>query len=355
MKITRKGDRYRSYVPTPDGKYQQIYGKTKREVKQKANRLIKEIENREWVKRDNTRFGDWCDTWIKNYTNHLKPRTFETYKQHIEIHIKPYFKNKKIQDIAHNDVQEFVNHLTNIRSPKTVRNIHSVVNLLMRDAIKNDLISKNPASEISLPKIPRQEMKIIPENKLQDFINSCYKVSEYANMIEFALLTGLRQSELIGVTFSRYNPYNYTLTIDRQYQHKKGFLSPKHDVVRVIELNDRCVDIIEEQRKKREENGFETDFVFFNKDGHHVPHRTLAKHYKRIVKAIGLPELRFHDLRHTYATYSIISGTDIKTLQYNLGHASASFTLNRYGHTTDRAKRESANRLGSFISNLKFT
>ena len=96
----------------------------------------------------------------------------------------------------------------------------------------------------------------------------------------------------------------------------------------------------------------EMNLVFTNELGHHLSAHTVYLNYKRIVKRIGHERLRFHDLRHTYAVNSLRAGDDIKTVQENLGHYSAAFTLDTYAHATMQMKAESANRMERFIGNL---
>ena len=92
--------------------------------------------------------------------------------------------------------------------------------------------------------------------------------------------------------------------------------------------------------------------MFTNETGRHLCHHTVYQNYKRIVATIDIPKSRFHDLRHSYATVSIQSGDDIKTVQSNLGHATASFTLDVYGHVTDQMKQASADRMEAFIKDI---
>lgn len=92
--------------------------------------------------------------------------------------------------------------------------------------------------------------------------------------------------------------------------------------------------------------------VFTNEVGRPLSRRTLYKHFKKIAIEIGLPDLRFHDLRHSYAVASIRGGDDVKTVQTNLGHATAAFTLDVYGHATDQMKRDSAARMDAYIKSI---
>lgn len=93
-------------------------------------------------------------------------------------------------------------------------------------------------------------------------------------------------------------------------------------------------------------------FVFTNEIGEHLAYRTIIKSYKQAVTAIGRPDARFHDLRHSYAVAAIRSGDDIKTVQGNLGHATAAFTLDVYGHVTDQMKQASADRMNEYIKRV---
>lgn len=95
-----------------------------------------------------------------------------------------------------------------------------------------------------------------------------------------------------------------------------------------------------------------SNLVFTNEIGHHLSAQTVYLHFKRLAETAGYPEARFHDLRHSYAVVSLQSGDDIKTLQENLGHHTAAFTLDVYGHVTEQMRRNSANRMQRFIESL---
>ena len=94
------------------------------------------------------------------------------------------------------------------------------------------------------------------------------------------------------------------------------------------------------------------NLVFTDELGNHLTKSVVYRTYKSLVKSIGRPEARFHDLRHSYAVAAIRSGDDIKTVQTNLGHATATFTLDVYGHVTDNMKQESAQRMENFIKSV---
>lgn len=94
------------------------------------------------------------------------------------------------------------------------------------------------------------------------------------------------------------------------------------------------------------------NFVFTREDGRFIHHNALYRHLKKIVSSIGRPEVRLHDLRHTYATLSIQNGVDIKTLSRSMGHATVAFTLDVYGHVSDTMRRDAASKLERFIASI---
>ena len=157
------------------------------------------------------------------------------------------------------------------------------------------------------------------------------------------------------------------LTINKQLQkeHKKGgqysLVSCKTDRVRRIQAAPFVMDVLRQQRRKQNEDrllaggAWENDWnlVFTNELGSHLCAPTVYNHFKRIVKEIGLPEVRFHDMRHTFAVLSLQNGDDIKTVQANVGHATAAFTLDVYGHVSQKMQKDSADRMQHYFDGLQ--
>lgn len=368
MKITKRNNRdlYRASVKLPNGKYKSIYGKTKKEAEEKAEKLKQDIVNDLYKEPSDVTLGQWYEYWKDNYLLDLKPRTVDAYKSIYRLYLKPVFEDRKLQSIERSEIQELINDLYDKQnlSSKTAKNTATVLKKMFREAIKFGIVATSPVEGITLPrkKGNTNQIRYLREDKIASFISTVRELyPDYAPYYEFLLYTGLRLSELLGAQIEQYNPYNSTLRIDRQVMMTHGYelTTPKNDVIRTIHLNDRCIEIIEDsitQTMKFREKGFSDynpgNFIFINLDGSNLKLSTFYKRFKRIVEAIGMPELRVHDLRHTYATLALESGMDIKTLQENLGHSDPAFTLKRYGHSTDRMQREGASKLQNFIEGL---
>ena len=180
------------------------------------------------------------------------------------------------------------------------------------------------------------------------------------------LFTGMRRGEILGLTWDCVNFSKGTVTINKQLVHlrsgnKEYTLAPtKNGKTRVISPAQSIMDILREQKSLQEsmrQTAAEAwnkpeGFVFTNEFGHHLYHSTVYQQFKRVVREAGFPETRFHDLRHSYAVAALQSGDDIKTLQENLGHHTAAFTLNVYGHVSEKMKQESARRMDAYIKNI---
>lgn len=169
---------------------------------------------------------------------------------------------------------------------------------------------------------------------------------------------------MLGLRWDCVNFESGILTISTQIlrDHNKGggyFTAPlKNDKMRTITPAPSIMAKLQNHKQKQEEmrqhagDAWENSgLVFTNALGQHLKHVTIYKNYKRIVSSIGIPNARFHDPRHSYAVASIQAGDDIKTIQENLGHHSAAFTLDTYAHVTDKMKRSSAQRMEQYIQN----
>lgn len=172
----------------------------------------------------------------------------------------------------------------------------------------------------------------------------------------------MRESEALGLTWDCVDLTKGTILINKQLQVVKGShgeyaLAPtKNSKGRTLTVAPFVVSVLKRVKHRQLENRLrygecwtDSGFVFTDDLGAHLKHVTIYKAFKKIVTDMGCPDTRFHDLRHSYAVASIRSGDDIKTVQENLGHATASFTLDVYGHVTEQMKQESAARMEQFI------
>lgn len=377
--VTRKGQtyeyweaRYTEGYDLGTGKQIQrsITGKTQKEVAQKLKAATAAIDEGTYTAPCKMTVGEWLDIWSVDYLSAVKPSTVCAYKATINTHLKPGLGAVRMDALSTHAIQEFYNRLGKPSkeakevSPKTVKNIHGVLHKALQQAVANGFLRFNPTDACILPRIEKKQITPLDEKQIADFLLAI-RGHQFEYLFIVTLFTGMREAEVLGLTWDCVDFKTGVITINKQLQRVRGgkgeyrLASTKNSKVRKVTLAPSIVSVLQSVRELQFENRMrygeaweDTGFVFTNELGQHLKIHTVYKNFKAIVKALGCPDVRFHDLRHSYAVVSIKSGDDIKTVQENLGHATAAFTLDIYGHVTDQMKRESAARMEQFIHSV---
>lgn len=348
-----------------------VYGKTQKEVLSKLRQISVDIENGTYTAPNKMTVGQWLDIWQNDYLRSVKQTTRYSYTKHIENHIKPAFGACKLTALKPHMIQAFYNDLQSQKglSAKTVKNAHGVLHKALEQALKAGYIRANPANSCDLPRVERKEIQPLDDSHIKAFIQAI-KGHKYETVFLTALFTGMRKGEILGLTWDCVDFENGTILVCKQLQkdrEQKGvvrFTTLKNDKSRVICPAPYVMQILKSVQAKQKRDRIKAGalwgngdpvnngLVFTNEIGEHLSEITVYKNYKKIVNSIGLPSSRFHDMRHTYAVTALQNGDDVKTVQENLGHHTAAFTLDVYGHVTERMKKESAQRMENFIKSL---
>lgn len=344
-----------------------ITGKTQKEVRQKLSKIVTELDEGTYKAPCKLILRDWMETWLTDYLGNVKPSTALLYRQQTEMYIIPRLGSLKLQALTPDNIQKFYNELSRSKedggkglSAKTVKNVHGVFHKALEQAKKNHVLRFNPSDACELPRIYREELKPLDREQAAVFLREIQgHTHEY--LFQIAMFTGMRQGELLGLSWDSVDLDHGTLTVKRQLcrEKKKGgeyyFSPPKNNKSRVLTLAPSAVRLFRLQKLKQNgdrlkagEAWEESGLVFTNPTGGLLSYRTVYDCFKRVIGKLGL-DVRFHDLRHTYAVFALQSGDDIKTVQENLGHATAAFTLDIYGHVLDEMKRASASRMEKLI------
>ncbi len=344
-----------------------VYGKTQKEVRQKLAEISVEMDNGTYTRPQKIKLSEWLDIWLAEYLGGVKPRTLDSYQTQVETHIKPALGLKKLSDLAPHDIQRFYNTLTRDKglSPKSVKNVHGVLHKALEQAVKIGYIKYNPSSVCELPRIERKEIKPLNDEEIAVFLQAI-QGHKYEAVYLVTLFTGMRQGEVLGLTWDCIDFKHSTITVKQQLQKERRgngeyhLVTPKNGKIRRITAAPFVMNVLRQQQKRQFEWQFKahevwenSNLVFTNETGHNLSAQTVYLHFKKIATACGFPDARFHDLRHSYAVAALHAGDDIKTVQENLGHHTAAFTLDVYGHVTDKMKQESADRMELFINSVQ--
>lgn len=370
--ITRNGKQYTYWEarittgrdPGTGKQVQQSFtGKTQKEVREKMQAAAVAVNTHTYTPPQRMTVGEWLDTWAAEYIGNLKPNTVRIYKSNIKKQIKPALGAVRLSDLRPHDVQRFVNGLDEL-SPASIRLAYKVLHMALEKAVQQEFIPRNPASNCVLPKVEQEEICPLTDEQVTALLQAA-KGSPLEQLITVALFTGLRLSELLGLTWDSVNLAKGSITVNKQlsdpHLREYGFfISPKNGKTRILTPAVSVINALKAQRHRQLEMRLQAgqiwdnphELVFTLADGSSVDQWRVHRDFRELLTAAGIENARFHDLRHTYAVNAIRAGDDIKTIQGNLGHSSAAFTLDRYGHFTERMKQDSAARMDSFMRNV---
>jgi len=343
-----------------------VYGKTQKEVRQKLKAILADLDQGTYVEPTKLTVGEWLDIWLNEYTVNVRPATRGAYEEHVRVHLKPYLGRIRLDQLAPHQIQQAYNDLLRKRglSPKSVKNIHGVLHRALERAVKVGYLKTNISESAVIPKAEKTPLTTMEDTDVAAFLKAI-QGHPFENVMFVTVFTGMREGEVLGLTWDCVDFERNMLLVNKQHNRAKGekeyhFSDLKNSKARTITAAQEVMNVLKRQQelqknwKKIAGPAWENskNLVFTNETGRYINNKTLYMTFKRIVKELGMPDLRFHDLRHTYAVNSLRAGDDIKTVQENLGHSTASFTLSTYAHATPGMKRDSANRMNDFIHNL---
>ena len=236
-------------------------------------------------------------------------------------------------------------------SPRMVQCVHVVLNKALEYAVEEKLILANPAKKCKIPKNTRKEMNILPEALIGPYLSAAKEHGILAPMY-LELTTGLRRGELLALRWEDLDIQNHTLSINKSVARQNGKLvisTPKTpNSIRTVLLPADTVKLLVEEHERHPANSY----LFPSpRTGETWDPDGFRRLHDRIIKEIGAEHVRFHDMRHTFATLSLKSGVDVRTLSETLGHFSAGFTLSTYVHSTPGMKQSAADAIGNTIRN----
>ena len=311
--------------------------------------------------------GQWLDYWLDHImAGAIRPSTLGGYRRYIDCYIKPCLGAKQISKITPADVQNMYNELMahgRVRehpkyghelSASTVRSIHAMFHEATEAAKQARLIATNPTENISAPKADPKQMQILNDAQLERFMEAIKGDAVWYDFFYTEITTGLRVGELCGLMWADFDEDNGILSINRTIHVEKGGrlvagATKTGRGTRKILLPASTADLLRERKKASL-----AEWIFPDPLKPEVPTnpRSAYRQLKSILSSAGLPSIRFHDLRHTFATHALSSGVDAKTLSGILGHTKASFTLDTYTHVTGDMQRRAADIVGGFMTDF---
>ena len=340
-------------------KTKNVLAKTKTECLAKLKALRESLEApAPEAPKPSISLGDWLDHWYQAYKKaNLRSNTQMSYERRIYQHIIPALGRIPLDKLTTRDIQQFYTNLKKsgrlIRtelygaglSDQTVRGIHTTLHAALGKAVEEKLIFRNPADSCKLPPAKSREMKVLAPDEIQRLLiqareDGCYE------LLLLELATGLRRGEVLALQWRDLNLRTGALRVERQVHRVKGKLvvSPPKTRAgnRTVLLPAPVLKVLKAYQKTVHSRWMFPSPV---KEDSPLDPAAVRKRLQTVLERAECKRLRFHDLRHTFATASLEHGMDIKTLSTIIGHVSSATTLNTYTHVTDAMRQNAADKI----------
>lgn len=332
---------------TPEGKRvrKTVYGRTPEEVEQK----LLGLRNLREKGIDPTRMtvSELAATWLasKGDRGQVKGSTLDYYAKHVRLYIDPHIGSVLAAKVTGLDIDNLFATLHRAGQSDTgLAKVYVTLNAIFGWAAKKKILSSNPVLDADKPEADEpEEMTVLTQDQARA-LRRALEGSEVEAMVEVALETGMRQGELLGLQWSKVDLQGLTIRIDQQLKEKTGrdpFLdTPKTSAgVRTVAISERLKGILVRYRAGLLKQGLAASPWVW---GRAWKKDALVHRFHKATKQAGVPELRWHDLRHTNATWLIEAGIDPKTVCERLGHSSVKVTLDLYVHRTKKTDTRAA-------------
>lgn len=344
--------------------FRYIYADTQKERTAKLRQNITAYQGVDLTEECRMTLSEWLDRWLAQMASVLRPSTLDHYRRDMDHHVKPYLDQKKLTQETPADLRKLYDTLkqhgrvhprpgqSRGLSTTTVHGIHTTLHHALKSAVDQRLLPNNPADHVEPPKVAHKSMTILNEEQLDTFLAAVEQDLIWKDFFYTELTTGLRLGEICGLMWSDFDARKGTLNVNRTLHKEKGGRLVTGDTktyagTRTIVLPDSTAELL----RCRKKNSYSV-WIFPNPLKPEAPmNPSIAyRQLKAILTENSLPDLRFHDLRHTFATHALANGVDAKTLSGILGHTKASFTVDTYTHTTTDMHRKAAEIVGGFLT-----
>ena len=340
--------------------FRHVYAKTQKALTEKLHQSIECHQDVELTEDSRMTLGEWLDRWLAEYKDGtIRPGTLEGYRNYIENYIKPQLGGKQVSLITTQDVQRMYRRLKSggrVRedaegskrlSDSTVRHIHTMLHGAMKAAVQAHIIPNNPTENATAPKLNYKPMQVLSEQELDTFLQAVQKDDVWRDFFYTELMAGLRRGEICALMWRDFDAKAGTLGISRTLHSKGQGIYALGDTKtsqgnRTIILPESVAALLRARKKSSI-----SQWIFPQPASPELPMNpgTAYRRLKTLLEEAGLPSIRFHDLRHTFATLALQNGMDVKTLSAMLGHVSAATTLDIYTHSTSEMQHAAARKI----------
>jgi integrase len=278
-------------------------------------------------------FEDFAKEYLEFSETNKAPESYRRDKDHLGLHLIPYFKEKYLFEITSQEIEKYKTERLKRLKPATVNRQLACLKHMFNKAIEWGYVKNNPMKDVRMLKEPPGRIRYLMPDEISALLREC--APHIRPIVITALHTGMRKSEILNLKWSNIDLKRRLITIE----------TTKNNECRTIPIND----VLYEELRKIPRH-FRNHMVFYNKDGEN--YYDIKKGFQAAVKRAGVKDFRFHDLRHTFASYLVMSGVDIRTVQQLLGHKDIKMTL-RYSHLSKTHLQDAVNKVGTNLAQIE--
>jgi integrase len=359
----RKGGKeWIAQVILENGKTRQRYFSTQAEADEALTEMLYEQKRGTLITEKDQTVKQLVEHWIENvHKKKIRESTYIEYCKLIKKHIIPGLGHRKLQQLTIQHVDEFYTKKENERlSASTIRHMHAILRQALSYAVKNNLVTRNVCDYVSLPRIKRHEIQPLTVEQANEFLAAA-KGHRLEALFITAVLTGMREGELLALRWQDIHFEEKCLQVHRSVRFFPGRGPVEGEPKtassrRKIVLSPFLVDVLKQHRVHQLEARLQAgktwedhDLVFCNSCGGFTSPATLFDTFQKLLRNAGLPHMRFHDLRHSAATFLLAKGVHIKVVQELLGHSNILITLNIYSHVLPSLQEDAMNKLSDLF------
>jgi len=358
-------DRWVAQVKLEGGRYMTRSAKTQKGASEKLKRMQRELEQGTLVTGPKQTVGQFLEHWLEDV--HKPPsvriNTYRAYRHYLDHYVLPAIGHIRLQQLSPEHVQGlYARKLEEGYAAETVRGIHRMLHKALNDAVKWNRIPYNVCDKVTQPRQVKYEHHPLTKEQAKQLLEAA-KGSSLEAVLTLAVASGMRRGELLALRWHDINFEEGSLQVRRTVSRagKYGIIEndPKTEQSkRKIMLPQFVLDVLKQYRlsqaEMRAKSGTawqERDIVFSNERGGFTEATNLRVRFKKLLHEAGLPDIRFHDLRHSAATILLSMGVPVKVVQELLGHSTISMTMDRYGHVLPSMQREMRDKLDDWFGN----
>jgi integrase len=323
-----------------------VYGKTRKEAAEKLTKALADRDMGLVFEGENRTLAAFLDGWLDGTVKgSVKATTYESYERLIRCHIKPELGRRKLKTLAPDHVQALYQRKLDLGlAPGTVRQIHSVLSRALDQAVRWGTLPRNVCKATTPPKPDAEEIKPLDAEQARQLLRTAGE-ERFEALYVLAVTAGLRIGELLALRWQDVNleASGATLRVQRTKSTAKSgpiFTTPKNGKGRSITLTRHATEALKAHRVAQNAERLKVGslwqdygLIFCTHGGRPLDSHNVARtSFKPLLQRAELPDIRFHDLRHTCATLLLSRGHHPKLVQELLGHSSVALTLDRYSH-----------------------